>query len=85
MCGDTHWTVEIYLPYYTGEFRWRSIYGGESEVLARRFLDSERRAGNRARLRCWTPAVVDADDVDDILPDAAYRPSPNELVDSIPF
>ena len=55
MRGDTHWTVEILLPYYTGEERWRSIYGGESEELARRMLAAERRAGNRARLRAGTP------------------------------
>ena len=85
MRGDIYWTVEILLPYYTGEDRWRSIHGGESEDLARRFLDAERRGGNRARLRRWVPEVVDADDVADIVRDDERRPSPDELSNSIPF
>ena len=85
MRGDTHWTVEILLPYYTGEDRWRSIYGGESEQLARRMLAAERRAGSRARLRRWIPEVVDADDAPAADPTIIASGSPDPLCDNIPF
>ena len=85
MNGDAYWTVDILLPYYTGGQRWRIVHGGESEQLARRMLDAERRNGNRARLRCWTAGVVDTDEAPDIA-EAAPVPQPADRLDNtIPF
>ena len=83
MNGDAYWTVDILLPYYTGGQRWRIVHGGESGQLARRMLDAERQGGNRARLRCWTAAVVDGDELYPI--DSDCRRPAGELVDDMPF
>ena len=83
MNGDTFWSVDILLPYYTGETRWRVTHYGESEPLARRMLAAERRAGNRARLRCWTPAVVEADEEYDLA--VPVCPPADRLDNTIPF
>ena len=85
MNGDTYWTVDILLPYYTGETRWRNVHCGESEQLARRMLDAERRAGHRARLRSWEPEVVDADEVYDLAEEAFVRQPDPAIPDSLPF
>ncbi len=85
MNGDAYWTVDILLPYYTGEQRWRIVHGGESEVLARRMLAAERRAGHRARLRSWTPEVVDADEEFDLAGTGAVRQPGGQLDSTIPF
>lgn len=85
MNGDAYWTVDILLPYYTGERRWRIVHYGESEQLARRMLAAERRAGNRARLRSWAPEVVDADEEYD-LADTAPASQPEDAISTtIPF
>lgn len=81
MNADAFWTVDILLPYYTGEQRWRAAHYGESEQLARRMLAAERRAGHRARLRRWTPAVVEADEEYDLAGAAPAR----QPEDALPF
>ncbi len=85
MNGDAYWTVDILLPYYTGEQRWRIVHGGESEVLARRMLAAERRGGNRARLRRWTPEVVEADEEYDLAGTIAASQPGDRLDSTIPF
>lgn len=85
MDGDAYWTVDILLPYYTGEQRWRCIHGGTGEELARRMLDAERRNGNRARLRCWQAQVVDADELYDLAETVPVPRTVDGLDNTIPF
>ena len=85
MNGDAYWTVDILLPYYTGEQRWRIVHGGGSEQLARRMLDAERRNGNRARLRCWRAEVVDADELYDPAEAVPVPLTADGLDNTIPF
>ncbi len=85
MSADACWTVDILLPWYTGGTRWRVTHYGESEQLARRVLAAERRAGHRARLRSWTPEVVDADEEFDLAEAAPARQPEDALPDTVPF
>ena len=85
MDGDAYWTVDILLPYYTGEQRWRCVHGGTGEELARRMLDAERRNGNRARLRRWRAEAVDADEPYDPAAAVPIRLTADGLDNTIPF
>ncbi|MCY3755175.1 MAG: hypothetical protein OXG99_13940 [Alphaproteobacteria bacterium] len=85
MDGDAYWTVDILLPYYTGEQRWRCVHGGTGEELARRMLDAERRNGNRARLRRWQAEVVDADEAYDLAGAVPVPRTAGGLDNTIPF